>query len=165
MSKVLSMSTLNNPKKFSAIDSGIGNRSNFAMTSQMRREDPNMLSWAQYLKESESSDSGDDFRDDSLNDADWDGQAGGSKSRFQILIADFTKQYNRQKLVIQNAETGIPSSQGPKRNPQSEFPSSIAHAAFTSRKVGDNDDSLQNLTRYAARINLKEDTSKYIPSI
>ena len=126
-------------------------------------DDANMLSWAQYLQDSESSsDSEDDFRGDSLNDADWDGQARGTNFKVRLLTADFTKQYNRQRLVIQNSETGIPPIQGPKRNPQSEAPSSIAHAAFTSRKATEYDDSIQNLARYAARINLKEDTSKYI---
>jgi len=39
-----------------------------------------MLSWSQYLQDSDKEDgseSDDDFRDDSLNDADWDGQSGG----------------------------------------------------------------------------------------
>jgi len=46
-------------------------------------EDPNLMTWAQYLKEEDdqhacsSSDDEDDFRGDSLNDADWDGQGGG----------------------------------------------------------------------------------------
>lgn len=44
-------------------------------------EDPNMVTWAQYLKEDneQASSSGDedDFRGDSLNDADWDGQGRG----------------------------------------------------------------------------------------
>jgi len=45
--------------------------------------DPNMITWAQYLKDEEgqqassSSDDEDDFRGDSLNDADWDGQGRG----------------------------------------------------------------------------------------
>ena len=48
--------------------------------------DPNMLSWSQYLHESDdenSSESEEDFRGDSLNDADWDGQGRG-------LHPDFT---------------------------------------------------------------------------
>jgi hypothetical protein len=126
----------------------------------MAEPDPNMLSWAQYLQDdSESSDSENDFRGDSLNDADWDGQGRGLPLP-DFLKVDFTKQYNRQRQVVQNAETGVPPAQGPKRNPQSEAPSSIAHAAFTSRKGADFEDPIQNLTRYAGRINLKQDTSK-----
>ena len=49
------------------------------------QDDPNMVSWAQYLHDSDNentSESEDDFRGDSLNDADWDGQGRGShKSR------------------------------------------------------------------------------------
>lgn len=43
-------------------------------------DDPNMVSWTQYLQEPDdenSSESEDDFRGDSLNDADWDGQGKG----------------------------------------------------------------------------------------
>lgn len=46
-------------------------------------DDPNMLSWAQYLHDSDnepSSDTEDDFRGDLLNDTDWDGQRGGIHS-------------------------------------------------------------------------------------
>jgi hypothetical protein len=45
-----------------------------------RQDDPNLLSWSQYLHDSEdehTSQSEDDFRGDSLNDADWDGQGRG----------------------------------------------------------------------------------------
>jgi len=45
------------------------------------QNDPNMLSWSQYLHDSDdenSSESEDDFRGDSLNDADWDGQGRGT---------------------------------------------------------------------------------------
>jgi len=49
----------------------------FANVNQ-RGMDPNMVSWEQYLKEEEDEESSeDDFRGDSLNDADWDGQSGG----------------------------------------------------------------------------------------
>jgi hypothetical protein len=44
-------------------------------------EDPNRITWAQYLKEEDdktSSEEEDDFRGDSLNDADWDGQGRGT---------------------------------------------------------------------------------------
>lgn len=46
--------------------------------------DPNMISWADYMARNASdndlsaSDSEDDFRGDTLNDADWDGQHGGT---------------------------------------------------------------------------------------
>jgi hypothetical protein len=45
------------------------------------QDDPNLVSWAQYLHDSDnenSSESEDDFRGDSLNDADWDGQVKGT---------------------------------------------------------------------------------------
>jgi hypothetical protein len=47
--------------------------------------DPNMITWAQYLREeqqtsSDVDDDDDDFRGDSLNDADWDGQGRGFKT-------------------------------------------------------------------------------------
>ena len=112
-----------------------------------------MISWSQYLQDDsdkeESSGSEDDFRGDSLNDADWDGQG-----------RDFTKQYNRQKTIIQNNEAGIPVEQGPKRNPQTTAPTSVPPAAYTSRKAGEYDDSVESLTRYAGRINLKNNSSK-----
>lgn len=115
----------------------------------MATDDPNMVSWSKYLQSTESSPSdseGDpDFLDDSLNDADWDGQSG-----------DFTKQYNRQRTIIQNEEKGIPAVQGPKRNTQTGAP------AYTSLKGG-YDDTVESLTRYAGKINLKND-SKYFPS-
>lgn len=84
---------------------------------------------------------------------------------YSILIIDFTKQYNRQKAIIQNTEAGIPAQQGPKRNPQASVPSSVPPAAYTSRKGGEYDDNLDSLTRYAGRIKLKDDDSKYIPSL
>jgi hypothetical protein len=129
--------------------------------------DPNMLSWSQYLHDSDdenSSESEDDFRGDSLNDADWDGQGRGTIQIYIMLITDFTKQYNRQKTIIQNTEAGVPPQQGPKRNPQANVPSSVPPAAYTSRKAGEYDDSLDSLTRYAGRIKLKDDDSKYLPS-
>ena len=46
-------------------------------------DDPNLISWSQYLHHSDdenSSESEDDFRGDSLNDADWDGQGRGISS-------------------------------------------------------------------------------------
>ena len=49
----------------------------------MEKDDPNMLSWAQVLREYEQDDlpssesEEDDFRGDSLNDADWEGQGRG----------------------------------------------------------------------------------------
>ena len=112
-----------------------------------------MISWSQYLQDDsdneDSSTSEDDFRGDSLNDADWDGQE-----------RDFTKQYNRQKTIIQNTEAGVPAEQGPKRNPQIYTSTSIPPAAYTSRKAGEYDDSVESLTRYAGRINLKDNSSK-----
>src|SRR5277367_2442714 len=117
------------------------------------QDDPNMISWSQYLQDDSdnenSSESEDDFRGDSLNDADWDGQG-----------RDFTKQYNRQKIVIQNSQAGIPAEQGPKRNSQASIPTAVPPAAYTSRKAGEYDDSVDSLTRYAGRINLKDNSSK-----
>jgi hypothetical protein len=78
-----------------------------------------------------------------------------------MLTPDFTKQYNRQKTIIQNAGAGIPAQQGPKRNPQAQVPSVVAPAAYTSRRTGEYDDSVESLTRYAGRIKLKDDDSKY----
>ena len=52
-------------------------------------------------------------------------------------MSDFTKQYNRQKTIIQNSEAGIPAQQGPKRNPQANVPLSMPPAAYTSRKAGE----------------------------
>jgi hypothetical protein len=49
--------------------------------------DPNMISWSDYMAQNASdngttsSDSEDDFRGDSLNDADWEGQSGGMYPR------------------------------------------------------------------------------------
>ena len=139
-----------------------------AITQGSSMSDPNMLSWSQYLHDSDdenSSESEDDFRGDSLNDADWDGQGRGIAQRYIMLITDFTKQYNRQKTIIQNTEVGIPAQQGPKRNPQANVPSSVPPAAYTSRKAGEYDGSLDSLTRYAGRIKLKDDDSKYIPTL
>jgi len=51
-----------------------------SQSKSSNNDDPNMLSWSQYLQDSDKEDgseSDDDFRDDSLNDADWDGQSGG----------------------------------------------------------------------------------------
>jgi len=77
-------------------------------------------------------------------------------------MEDFTKQYNRQKTIIQNSAAGIPTAQGPKRNPQSAAAAvDVAPAAYTSRKAGEYDDSLDSLSRYAGRIKLKDD-SKYV---
>lgn len=135
-----------------------------AIAQSSSTSDPNMLSWSQYLLDSDnenSSESDDDFRGDSLNDADWDGQGRGMHSMYLIFIIDFTKQYNRQKTIIQNSETGIPAQQGPKRNPQANVPSSLPPAAYTSRKAGEYDDSLDSLTRYAGRIKIRDDDSKY----
>jgi hypothetical protein len=115
--------------------------------------DPNLISWSQYLQDDSdnenSSGSEDHFRGDSLNDADWDGQG-----------RDFTKQYNRQKTIIQNTQAGIPADQGPKRNPQASTVAAVPPAAYTSRKAGEYDDSMDSLTRYAGRINLKDNSSK-----
>jgi hypothetical protein len=112
-----------------------------------------MISWSQYLQDDSdnenSSGSEEDFRGDSLNDADWDGQG-----------RDFTKQYNRQKTIIQNTQAGIPADQGPKRNPQASNVTAVPPAAYTSRKAGEYDDSMDSLTRYAGRINLKDNSSK-----
>ena len=77
---------------------------------------------------------------------------------------DFTKQYNRQKTIIQNSEAGVQAQQGPKRNPQTLTPAPVAPAAYTSRKAGEYDDSLDSLTRYAGRIKLKDD-SKSSPNM
>ena len=126
------------------------------MAKELSQDDPNMISWSQYLREDsgneDSSESEDDFRGDSLNDADWDGQG-----------RDFTKQYNRQKTIIQNTEAGIPTEQGPKRNPQARNATSVAPPAHTSRKAGEYDDSVDSLARYAGRINLKHDSSRLLP--
>jgi hypothetical protein len=120
------------------------------------------VSWAQYLHHSDnenSSESEDDFRGDSLNDADWDGQGKGTLPNPTTLTPpDFTKQYNRQKTIIQNAQVGVSAQQGPKRNPQAVIPTPVAPAAYTSRKAGEYDDSLDSLTRFAGRIKLKDDT-------
>jgi hypothetical protein len=71
---------------------------------------------------------------------------------------DFTKQYNRQKTIIQGTEAGVSAAQLPKRNPQTQA-ATIAPAAYTSRKGGgDYDDSLESLTRLAGRIKLKNDS-------
>ena len=78
------------------------------------------------------------------------------------LTIDFTKQYNRQKVILQHTEAGIPPQQGPKRNPQTSAPASIAPAAYTSRKAGEYDDSIDALSRYAGRINLKDDGSRWL---
>lgn len=51
----------------------------------------------------------------------------------------------------------MPAQQGPKRNPQGNMPT-VAPAAYTSRKAGEYDDSLDSLTRYAGRIKLKDDS-------
>src|SRR5271170_399955 len=123
------------------------------MAQRPPQNDPNMISWSQYLKDDsdneKDSEDEDDFRGDSLNDVDWDGQG-----------RDFTKQYNRQKTIIQNTQAGISAEQGPKRNPQASAPSAVPPAAYTSRKAGEYDDSVDSLTRYAGRINLKENSSK-----
>lgn len=82
-------------------------------------------------------------------------------SRHDSDISDFTKQYNRQKTIIQGTEAGVPAAQLPKRNPQIQPPASVAPAAYTSRKGGAAyDDSLESLARYAGRIKLKDD-AKY----
>ena len=51
-------------------------------------DDPNRITWAQYLKEEDinrtSSDEDDDFRGDSLNDVDWDGQGRGTAKKRQF---------------------------------------------------------------------------------
>ena len=111
----------------------------------MPTPDPNMVSWSQYLQSTQSSPSDSeedpDFLDDSLNNADWDGQS-----------KDFTKQYNRQKTIIQNQEKGISPSQGPKRNTQTGAP------AYTSSGRGGYDDTVESLARYAGKINLKNDS-------
>lgn len=133
------------------------------VTPGIENEDPNMISWSQYLYDSDdenSSESEDDFRDDSLNDADWDGQGRGIVIEPYKLKKDFTKQYNRQKIIIQNTEAGTPAWQGPKRNPQTNISSSEPVAAYTLRKIGEYDSGLDYLTRYAGRINLKDDDSK-----
>jgi hypothetical protein len=113
----------------------------------MAANDPNMVSWSQYLQSTQSSgsdsDEDPDFLDDSLNDADWDGQS-----------KDFTKQYNRQKTILQNEVKGVPAIQGPKRNTQTGAP------AYTSSLKGGYDDTVESLARYAGKINLKND-SKY----
>jgi hypothetical protein len=56
----------------------------------------------------------------------------------------------------------VPAQQGPKRNPQAVIPTPVAPAAYTSRKAGEYDDSLDSLTRFAGRIKLKDD-AKYHP--
>ena len=54
------------------------------MTSTDTHHDPNMISWADYMaqnapdEDESSSISDEDFRDDSLNDADWTDQQGGA---------------------------------------------------------------------------------------
>ena len=110
----------------------------------MGTDDPNMVSWSRYLESTRSSPSDPedepDFLDDSLNDADWDGQS-----------KDFTKQYNRQKTILQNEQKGIAPSQGPKRNTQTGAP------AYTSSKGG-YDDTVESLARYAGKINLKNES-------
>ena len=78
-----------------------------------------------------------------------------------MLTPDFTKQYNRQKTIVQNAEAGIPAQQGPKRNPQAQAPSGMAPAAYTSHRTGEYDDSIEILSRHAGRIKLKDEDSKY----
>ena len=48
------------------------------------QQDPNAFTWSQYLQDSEdneSTESEDDFRGDTLNDADWDNQGGGMVSK------------------------------------------------------------------------------------
>lgn len=127
-------------------------------------EDPNRITWAQYLKEEDdnktSSEDEDDFRGDSLNDADWDGQGRGTAQTPHELKQDFTKQYNRQKVILQNDAAGKPPQQGPKRNPQANAPASAPPPAYTSRKAGEYDSSVDALNRYAGRINLKDDDSR-----
>jgi hypothetical protein len=54
--------------------------SSTSLARETGNDDPNMLSWSQYLHDSDKetpSDSEDDFRGDNLNDADWDGQSRG----------------------------------------------------------------------------------------
>jgi hypothetical protein len=127
-------------------------------------EDPNRITWAQYLKEEDdnksTSEEEDDFRGDSLNDADWDGQGRGTAKAHCELKVDFTKQYNRQKVILQNDAAGKPPQQGPKRNPQANAPATVPPAVYTSRKAGEYDSSIDALSRYAGRINLKDDDSR-----
>jgi hypothetical protein len=135
----------------------------FSMASNAA-EDPNRITWAQYLKEEDDNHSSDeeedDFRGDSLNDADWDGQGRGTAKTRDELKPDFTKQYNRQKVILQNDAAGKPPQQGPKRNPQASAPATVPPAAYTSRKAGEYDSSVDALNRYAGRINLKDDDSR-----
>jgi hypothetical protein len=127
-------------------------------------EDPNRITWAQYLKEEDdnqtSSEDDDDFRGDSLNDADWNGQGRGTVKVCRELKVDFTKQYNQQKVILQNDAAGKSPQQGPKRNPQAKAPATVSPAAYTSRKAGEYDSSVDALNRYAGRINLKDDDSR-----
>jgi hypothetical protein len=145
----------------------------------MPTPDPNMVSWSQYLQSTQSSPSDSeedpDFLDDSLNNADGDGQSKDFTKQYnrQKTISekdpdflddslnnadwdgqskDFTKQYNRQKTIVQNQEKGISPSQGPKRNTQTGAP------AYTSSGRGGYDDTVESLARYAGKINLKNDS-------
>ena len=74
------------------------------------------------------------------------------------LWADFTKQYNRQKTIIQSSELGLPSSQVPKRNPQANVSAGVAPPAYTSRKTDEYDDTFDSLSRFAGRIKLRDDS-------
>ena len=63
--------------------------SSTGMAHNSFQNDPNMLSWSQYLHDSDnenSSESEDDFRGDSLNDADWDGQGRGTISLSHLFM-------------------------------------------------------------------------------
>lgn len=71
--------------------------------------------------------------DDNLNDADWDGKSG-----------DFTKQYNRQRRVIEAVKTGKPE-EVPKMNPQQKPKANV------SARV---DDQIKSLSKFAGRIKL-----------
>ena len=120
-----------------------------------------MISWAQYLQDQSDNDlsssddqTTDDFRGDSLHDADWDGQSKGFPFPINQANEDFTKQYNRQKRILQNGET---SSQLPKRNPQGNVSGSVPAAAYTSREY---DDTVDSLSRYAGRLKFKDDDSR-----
>lgn len=70
----------------------VSSMSSTGMARDSFQNDPNMLSWSQYLHDSDNenpSESEDDFRGDSLNDADWDGQGRGTIS----LICLFTNRF------------------------------------------------------------------------
>lgn len=86
-------------------------------------KDPNMLSWAEYLHDSDidttSSDSEDDFRGDSLNDADWDGQENGTLPSHLGLMSRLHKTIQSSEDYHPKLRTGNTFVAGSEAEPSS----------------------------------------------